>query len=137
MRRRESAGLSAHNLLALVAAAVLVSACQGPVAASNGLVWVANLSQTDGSLHWQSPGLFGTSAFGGSGTEPIRACQAYGRGFAPGDHQITISSTDETLAFTLPAPPGGQMVARYVIRASGHIERVSEGQGLTSPYCAP
>lgn len=127
-------------LVRLIRAIVVVgvcAACQGPVAATNGMVWVANLGQADGSLHWQSPGLFGTGALGASGTEPVRACSLYGRSFGAGDQQITITSASATRSFTLPAPSEGQATLWYVIGADGAIAETTEGKAPASPYCAP
>lgn len=124
-------------MLGLTIAAASLAACDGPAAYANGLVQVANLSQTDASFHWQSPGLLGTPLLGGSGTEPIRACGTYARGFGPGDQQVTITSASDTASFVLAAPSDGQTVVWYVIGPDGSIRETTAAAAPASPYCAP
>jgi hypothetical protein len=113
--------------LALVAVCVFVTVVAGcrSIAASNGLLEIANL---DGevSVHWESPGLLGTPVGAGAGTEPIRACETYVRGFTPGDHAITITTSSDRMAFVLTAPTDGQYSATYVVAPDGLISEADE-----------
>jgi hypothetical protein len=43
------------------------------------------------------------------------------RGFAPGDHAITITTSSDRMAFVLTAPTEGQHSATYVVGPDGVI----------------
>ncbi|MEO8437552.1 MAG: hypothetical protein ABI562_03775 [Chloroflexota bacterium] len=115
--------------------ALAVSGCRRGGAPSNGLVHVANLGRSDASFHWESPGIFGTMVFGGSGTEPIRGCSLYSRGFPPGEEQITITAGETPRTFTLVGPPTGQAILWAVIDKDGTIEEIAEPKVPASPSC--
>lgn len=119
----------------LLAFVLLLGACQGPVAPSNGLVSVINAGQTTASFHWQSPGLLGTDVLGASGTEPIEPCQAYARGFPPGTHRLTISLGNVRRSFVLDAPASGQTVLTISIGKDGTIAQSEDGAAPTSSGC--
>jgi hypothetical protein len=126
----------AIDVLILTGSIVAVSGChQWGGAPDNGLVQVANLASADATFHWQSPGVLGTAILGGSGTEPINACSLLSVGFAPGDQQLTITSSHDTKTFTLAAPSAGQVVLWVVIKADGTIAETTESQAPASPYC--
>lgn len=122
-------------VVAVVAAALTVAACQGPVAPSNGVVEVANLANAESSFHWQSAGLFGTPLLGGAGTEPIPPCSQYARAFGPGAQRLTISSAASSKSVTLDAPSSGQQLLWLVIEPDGSIIETTEAQVPPSPYC--
>ncbi len=124
-----------HHLPGLVVAVFAIASCRG-TAPSNGLVQIANVSATEASFHWHSPGLLGTPLLGGSGTEPVPACEAYTRGFAPGDQRITVTSASSARAFDLVVPSSGQRLLEVVIRPDGRIEEITPPDAPASPYCA-
>lgn len=122
--------------LGLLLIAVLVAACQQwGGAPDNGLVQVANEGTVEGSFHWQSPGLFGTPLLGESGTEPVRPCELYARGFAPGTQDITVSIGGTPKSWVLDAPGSGQVVLFIVIGRDGTISEVPADQAPASPFC--
>lgn len=116
--------------VATLAVAGVVAACMQGGPASNGLVEVVNQSQVAGSFGWQSPGVVG-----GSGSEPIPACEIYRRGFAPGHQEITVTSGSESQAFTLEAPSTGQATLVIVIEADGSIVEV-QSEAVAPSACA-
>ncbi len=125
-----------YRLAMILLAASVVASCAG-AAPSNGLAYVANLSTSEASFHWQSPGLLGTPLLGGSGTEPIPACETYLRGFAPGNQRITVSSASSSRSFDLVAPSSGQRALWLVIRPGGEIEETTAIEAPASPFCVP
>jgi hypothetical protein len=119
-------------LLASFALAFTAS-CGG--AQSNGLVHVVNQMAVDASFEWESPGLLGTRFLGGSGLEPIAACNEYSRGFGPGAQELTISSGSSRQSATLRAPERGQTILWFVIRSNGRVEEITAATAPHSPYC--
>jgi hypothetical protein len=125
--RRESA--------ILLGIAFAIAACQGPVASSNPMVQVVNLGSEAASFHWQSPGFLGTALFGPSGTEPVRGCDVYRRGFDPGPHEITITTASDALSLAASAPTNAQVDYSFVIRSDGTIERLDSVEAAPTPTC--
>jgi hypothetical protein len=116
---------------------LLSAACRGGSAPGAGIVWVVNLSDGTGSFQWESP----DTDTGRSGTEPITACQMYGRGFDPGNNQITISSGSDRSSFVFVVPPVpasgwlGPVQRWFVIGRDGHVAETTERAAPTPPYC--
>ena len=113
-------------LVAVLAIAALLAACQGPVAPSNGLVTVVNASSMTASFHWQSSGVLGSDVFGRSGTEPVAPCQPYARGFPPGTHRIPVEVGSASESFDLDAPTSGQLSLVIAIDKDGTITRLED-----------
>ena len=122
-----------RTLIVGCAIAVLIAACGA--APSNGMLHIVNMSSTDASVHWQSPGFFGTPLFGGSGTEPVGACADYARGFASGTQELTVTTGAAAASFELVAPSTGQETLWVEVSRDGSIAKIDAAAAPASPFC--
>jgi hypothetical protein len=123
------------RLTALFALIALVVAGCGPASApTNAIVTVINLSAVTGTFRWDSS----DAQYGIRGTEPMRGCAIYARGFFKGTYQITVRSAthEHSFSFVAPDPTRGEHFVWLVIEGDGQIRETTESAAPTPPYCA-
>jgi hypothetical protein len=114
-----------------VAIALALVGCRQGSGLSDGLLQVENLSRSDASVTWDSPGLLGPETH----SEPIPACDGIQVPFAERT-EITVRTTEEQRTFVVEGRASSrETVLQLVIEEDGTVAEVPADQAPTSPYC--